>query len=260
MIFLVTLGAALLFMVLAWLVSLPKKDVSIVDAFWGPAFLVVAAVAAWQSDGAPARRTLVLVLVAAWALRLGIYLLWRNLRMLEEDARYQAMRARWGARFPWVSLGTVFLLQGLLAWFISFPLQLAVMGPEPPGLGLLDLLGLGLWLVGFSFETIGDAQLVRFKADPANRGKVLSTGLWRYTRHPNYFGDFLVWWGFFALALSTPGGWMTIASPLLMSLLLLKVSGVALLEKDIAVRRPEYRDYVSRTNAFFPGPPRPGKP
>jgi steroid 5-alpha reductase family enzyme len=147
----------------------------------------------------------------------------------------------------------VFGLQAALAWVISLPL-LAATGSTAP-LGWLDAAGVALWLVGMIFEAGGDWQLARFKRDPANRGKVLDTGLWRYTRHPNYFGDFCVWWGFFLIALSA-GGWWSIVGPLAMSFLLLKVSGVALLEKDIGERRPAYRDYIRRTNAFFPGPPR----
>jgi steroid 5-alpha reductase family enzyme len=168
------------------------------------------------------------------------------------------MREGHGARFWWVSLFTVFAFQGALLWVISLPVQVAVVASGPPGLGVTDALGIALWGIGFAFEAVGDAQLSRFRADPGSRGKVLDTGLWRYTRHPNYFGDALQWWGLGLLALST-GAWWALASPVLMNLLLLKVSGVTLLEKDIAGRRPGYADYVRRTNAFLPWLPRAGQ-
>ena len=259
MVFVDTLIAVLAMMFVVWLISLVKNDVSIVDAFWGPGFLLVAAVAWAAGQGFPLRGALLLALVGIWALRLGLYLLWRNLQAGEEDYRYRKMRERWGAKFPAVSLGTIFFFQGLLVWFISLPLQVTELAAEPRRLTWLDGLGVALWLIGFVFESVGDWQLARFKADPANQGKVLDHGLWRYTRHPNYFGDFMIWWGFFAIALATPGGWKTVLSPLLMSFFLLRVSGVALLEKKLTKTRPRYADYVRRTNAFFPGPPKPAE-
>jgi steroid 5-alpha reductase family enzyme len=194
----------------------------------------------------------VLTLVALWGLRLAGYLAWRNWNA-PEDRRYQAIRARNDPGFAWKSLYLVFLLQGVLAWLVAAPLSAAIAATE--ALGPLDFLGAGLVAFGIFFETVADAQLARFKGERANRGKVLDTGLWRFTRHPNYFGEFCVWWGFFAIAAGAGGGW-TAFSPLLMSVLLLKVSGVTLLERDIGDRRPGYRDYVARTNAFFPGPRR----
>jgi steroid 5-alpha reductase family enzyme len=156
-------------------------------------------------------------------------------------------------RCPFKSLYIDFALQGVLAWIISIPLLLAVAHPAP--LQLLDYAGVLLWLTGMLFEAGGDYQLARFKADPANKGKVMDSGFWRYTRHPNYFGEFCIWWGFYLIAVAA-GGWWTIYAPALMTFLLLRVSGVALLEKDIGKRRPAYRDYIARTNAFFPGLPR----
>ena len=203
MVFVDTLIAVLAMMFVVWLISLVKNDVSIVDAFWGPGFLLVAAVAWAAGQGFPLRGALLLALVGIWALRLGLYLLWRNLQAGEEDYRYRKMRERWGAKFPAVSLGTIFFFQGLLVWFISLPLQVTELAAEPRRLTWLDGLGVALWLIGFVFESVGDWQLARFKADPANQGKVLDHGLWRYTRHPNYFGDFMIWWGFFAIALAT---------------------------------------------------------
>jgi steroid 5-alpha reductase family enzyme len=165
------------------------------------------------------------------------------------------MRENHGPQFWWVSLFTVFLLQAVILWFVSMPLQVAAVKGASHSLGGLDAAGIVAWCLGFVFESIGDWQLARFKADPASAGKVLDRGLWRYTRHPNYFGDFCVWWGLYAIA-AAGGAWWTIGSPLVMSFLLLKVSGVSLLESTIVDRRPEYAEYQARTNAFFPGPPR----
>ena len=239
------------FAVLGWLLSLPLRNVSIVDSMWSLMFLLAAlAYAVGQATPGP-RAWLVIGLVSVWSVRLAAYITWRN-GGHGEDFRYQKIRANNDPGFACKSLYIVFGLQAGLAWVISLPLLAAINSTAP--LGWLDLSGAALWLVGIVFEAGGDWQLARFKADPANRGKVLDTGLWRYTRHPNYFGDFCVWWGLFLVALAG-GGWWSVAGPLLMSFLLLKVSGVALLEKDIGERRPAYRDYVRRTNAFFPGPP-----
>jgi steroid 5-alpha reductase family enzyme len=239
------------FAVLGWLLSLPLRNVSIVDSMWSLMFLLAAlAYAVGQATPGP-RAWLVIGLVSVWSVRLAAYITWRN-GGHGEDFRYQKIRANNDPGFACKSLYIVFGLQAGLAWVISLPLLAAINSTAP--LGWLDLAGAALWLVGFVFEAGGDWQLARFKTDPANRGKVLDTGLWRYTRHPNYFGDFCVWWGLFLVALAG-GGWWSVAGPLLMSFLLLKVSGVVLLEKDIGERRPAYRDYVRRTNAFFPGPP-----
>ncbi len=252
LVWLAGLGAIALALLVTWLVSLAKRDVSIVDPVWPLLFALAAAVYA-HATPAPggARRTLVLVLVGLWALRLSAHLVWRGWGE-PEDRRYQAMRRRQGPRFPVKSLATVFGLQGVLAWIVSLPLLAAVDGGA--ALGVLDGLGVALWALGFFFESVGDLQLARFKADPSRAAEVMDRGLWRYTRHPNYFGDFCVWWGIYLLALGA-GGWWSLPGPLLMSFLLLRVSGVTLLEKDLKKRRPAYRDYVRRTNAFFPGPP-----
>ncbi|MFO0451309.1 MAG: DUF1295 domain-containing protein [Pseudomonadota bacterium] len=246
------LGVLALFAFAGWLLSLPIRNVSIVDSMWSLMFLLAALTYAVELDSSGPRGWLVVVLVGTWAIRLAAYITWRN-HGHGEDFRYQQIRANNQPGFAFKSLYIVFGLQAALAWVISLPLLAAVNSTAP--LGWLDAAGVALWLVGLVFEAGGDWQLSRFKANPANRGKVLDTGLWRYTRHPNYFGDFCVWWGFFLIAVSA-GGWWSVAGPLVMSFLLLKVSGVALLEKDIGERRPAYRDYVRRTNAFFPGPRR----
>jgi steroid 5-alpha reductase family enzyme len=253
---LATAAAIAVAMSILWLKSLALRDASIVDIYWGPGFALIAAIAyAVGNGGDPPRRVLSLVLVSLWGLRLGLYLFWRN-HGAGEDYRYQAMRRRHGERFRWVSLATVFGLQGALAWIVSLPVQVVHVASGGP-LGPLDLAGALLFAVGLAFEAIGDWQLARFKADPANRGQVMDRGLWRYTRHPNYFGDALVWWGLFAIALATPAGPWTLPGPLLMSFLLLRVSGVPLLERGLRKRRPGYAEYAARTSAFFPWPPRP---
>jgi len=237
---------------LTWLLSLPLRNVSIVDSLWSLLFFAAGVIYGLGCDPRAPRLAFELWLLAFWALRLSIYITARNVGH-GEDRRYQKIRARNQPRFEWKSLYLVFWLQAVLAWLISLPLLGAFASLAP--IGLLDYLGIGLWLVGFVFEAGGDWQLSRFKRDPANHGAVLNHGFWRYTRHPNYFGEFCIWWGFYLIALSA-GAWWSIGGPLLISFLLLRVSGVALLERDIGNRRPQYADYVLKTNAFFPGPPR----
>lgn len=250
---LLAIAAAAIFV---WLISLYRKDVSIVDSLWSLMFLIAGSVYAVNAEALGMRGVIVLVLVAIWALRLSLYITVRN-HGKGEDYRYREMREKNGAKFTYTSLYRVFGLQGLLAWIISVPLLIAIAGQpsgqSPPG--ILDLLAVTLWLTGFVFEAGGDYQLTSFKADPKNEGKVMDRGLWRYTRHPNYFGDACIWWAFYLFALSA-GGWWTIYAPLLMTFFLLKVSGVAMLERTIGTRRPGYDGYVRRTNAFIPGPPR----
>lgn len=236
-----------------WLVGTVWHDVSIVDPFWGIGFVVVAWVA-WYMNSPAARRVLILAsLTTVWGLRLSLFLLWRN-RGQGEDRRYAAMRVQCGSHFWWVSLFTVFLLQAGLLWFVSLPIQCAAALNSTISPGWLDAAGIAIWSLGLFFEAVGDWQLARFKMDPNNAGRVMDHGLWRYSRHPNYFGDFCMWWGLYLIA-AAGGASLTILSPLLMSFLLLKVSGVSLLERTIADRRPEYAAYQARTNAFFPGPP-----
>jgi steroid 5-alpha reductase family enzyme len=237
-----------------WLLSLVLRDASIVDSAWGPGFALVAIFAAAAGDGDATRRILVAALAAVWGLRLGGYIFLRN-RGHGEDLRYQAMRRNAGPRFWWFSLIQVFLLQGILMWLISMPLVWAATS-DASGTRWTDVVGVAMWSVGFIFESVGDWQLARFKADPANRGKVMDSGLWRYTRHPNYFGDALVWWGLFLLAAGAGMGWFTVASPIIMTVLLVRVSGVALLERSQVRTKPGYREYIARTSAFVPWFPR----
>jgi steroid 5-alpha reductase family enzyme len=249
---------ALLLALATWLASLPLRDASLADRTWslmialpGVAYALLLAPQAGTHD----RITWMLVLVCVWALRLAAHITWRN-RGHGEDRRYAAMRAEHGASFPLRSLFTVFLLQAVLAWIVSWPLLAGAASTRE--LGILDWIGAGVAAFGIVFEAVADAQLARFRADPANRGQVMQHGLWRYSRHPNYFGEACIWWGLGAMALAGGGlaaAW-TLASPLLMTVLLLRVSGVTLLEKDITERRPAYRDYIGRTSAFVPRPPR----
>ncbi len=241
-------------MLVLWGLSLALRDVSIVDVFWGLGFVLVALWTETHTDGAVARAWLVTALVTVWGLRLAAYLLWRNWGG-GEDYRYQAMRRHYGERFWLTSLAVVFGLQGVLLWVISLPVQYAIASPAPVELEGLDLLGAVLVLIGLAFESVGDVQLARFKADAANRGRVMDQGLWRYTRHPNYFGDAVVWWGFYCFALAT-GHPLTIVGSLVMTYLLTRLSGVPLLEKKLARTRPGYAEYVARTSSFIPRPPR----
>jgi len=241
-----------------WAVSVALRDTSIVDIFWGSGFVVVAWFGFALADGSYDRRLLLAALVTAWGLRLTLHLARRNLGK-GEDYRYAAMRRRHRDRWPLRSLVVVFWLQGILMWVVSLPVQVAMTDPTPAGLGVLDWVGAGVWAVGLTFEAVGDQQLARFKADPANRGKVMDGGLWRYTRHPNYFGDFCVWWGIWLVALATCSAWWTAIGPAVMSVLLIRVSGAALLERSMTKRREGYADYVARTSAFFPWPPRGGR-
>jgi steroid 5-alpha reductase family enzyme len=229
---------------LTWLLSLPMRNVSLVDSLWSLMLLAAGVIYALGADPRAPRLAFVLWLVVLWAARLSIHITARNFGS-GEDARYRAIRERHEPRFALKSLYLVFWPRALLAWVISLPL-LGVFASNAP-LGALDVVGVALWIVGFVFEAVGDWQLARFRKNPANSGTVLNRGLWRYTRHPNYFGESCIWWGFGALALAA-GAWWSLASPALLTFLLLRVSG--------GNRQPQYADYVLKTNAFFPGPPR----
>jgi steroid 5-alpha reductase family enzyme len=248
------LMVTLALMTLLWLISLWLKNSSIVDIFWGTGFVIVNCVYfALTPDGYFPRKALIGALVTIWGLRLSIYILLRNWGK-PEDFRYQKWRKDAGGKWWWLSFFQVFLLQGALLWIISVPLLAAQYGALPDHLTVFDFLGAAAWLVGFYFEAVGDWQLSRFKARPENKGKILDSGVWRYTRHPNYFGDAAQWWGYYLIA-AAAGGWWTLFSPILMTLLLLRVSGVALLEKTLETR-PGYQEYIERTSAFVPRAPR----
>ncbi len=243
------------FMTILWIASLILKNSSIVDIFWGTGFVVANwAYFALTPDGLLARKWLISILVTIWGLRLSLYILWRNWGK-PEDFRYRKWREESGGRWWWKSFFQVFFLQGVLLWIISAPLLAAHMSAAPGQLTLLDFAAIPIWLIGFFFEAMGDLQLARFKANPANKGKVMNTGVWRYTRHPNYFGDATQWWAYYLIALAA-GGWWTILGPIIMTTLLVRVSGVALLEKTLKEERPGYKEYVESTSAFIPWFPR----
>lgn len=249
-------GALILGLVSAlWLVSLLRQDASIVDIFWGLGFVTAAWVYfAATPQGYPVRKLLLVALVTLWGVRLSLHILQRNWGK-GEDYRYRRWREQAGGNWWWQSYFKVFLLQGFLLWIISTPLLAAQISPTPAIITPLDDLALVVWGVGFFFEAVGDWQLRRFKADPANQGRLLTGGVWRYTRHPNYFGDSAQWWGYYLFALAA-GGWWTIFSPLLMTFLLVRVSGVALLERSLRESKPGYQDYAEKTSAFLPWFPR----
>ncbi len=238
-------------MVIGWAISLVYKNVTVVDSLWGLGFVLIAWITLFLSDGYAARNTLITAMITLWGLRLSIYLSIRNWGK-GEDPRYGLWRKESGDRFWIVSLFKVFILQAVFMWCISLAPQVGQMASIPDQLTWLDIVGMGIWAAGFIFETVGDWQLARFKAKPDNKGKVMDQGLWAYSRHPNYFGEFLVWWGLFLVTLSTTGSWWTILSPLIVTVVLLKMTGIPLTEKTISHTRPGYAEYVKRTNAFIP--------
>jgi steroid 5-alpha reductase family enzyme len=248
-------GAVVALMLVVWAISVRIGDASIVDIAWGAGFVLVAWVSFALGEGEIERKILITTLASTWGLRLAWHIGRRNLGK-GEDYRYRAMRRAHPDHFAAWSLLNVYGLQGALMFAVSLPLQMAQVDGGPEGLVAWDYLGLALWVVGFLFEAVGDRQLKAFKADPANARQVMDRGLWRYTRHPNYFGDACLWWGHFVIAATRPEMLWTVVSPLIMTFLLTRVSGVPLLEANMARRKPGYADYMKRTSAFFPLPPR----
>lgn len=248
-------GAILTTVTLVWVLSVKLRDASIADVCWGSGFVLLAWLYCLLSPTMTSRSWLVAALVTIWGARLSLHIFRRN-HGNGEDPRDRAMRAAHGPAFWWRSLFTVFWLQGAILWFVALPLLVAVRAARPAALTAVDGLGVALFAVGFSFEVVGDSQLARFKAERSNCGEVLDRGLWRYTRHPNYFGDATLWWGLYVIAAAVPGGWLTVLSPALMTFLLMRVSGVTLLEDGLKASKPDYRAYTMRTPAFFPWFPR----
>lgn len=241
----------MILMTILWVVSVIIKNVSIVDLFWGFGFVLTSCFYFLKTDGFELRKTIILSLVAIWGLRLSLYLSWRNLGK-GEDFRYREFRKKYGeTRYWWISYFQTFLLQGILMWLISVPLLGAQYFNDRNVLNILDYSGIAFWIVGFLFETGGDFQLAKFKADHANKGKVLDTGFWRYTRHPNYFGDSSVWWGYGFICIAA-GSYIPVIGSVLMTALIIKISGVALLEKTLKEQKPQYKVYIEKTSAFFP--------
>jgi len=252
---LIGLGAILTALTLVWPLSVKLRDASIADVCWGSGFVLQVWLYCLLSPTLTPRSWLVAVLVTLWGARLSLHIFRRN-HGKGEDPRYRAMRAAQGSAFWWRSLFTVFWLQGAILWFVALPLLVAVRAARPAALTAVDGVGVVVFAAGLGFEVVGDYQLERFRAEPSNRGTVLDRGLWRYTRHPNYFGDATLWWGLYVIAAATTGGWLTVLSPALMTFLLMRVSGVTLLEDGLRASKPGYYAYITRTPAFFPWFPR----
>ncbi len=245
--------AILIFFTLAWIISLITKDASIADVFWGLGFILVSLLTYIFFQGYTVRATIIVVLVLLWGLRLSIYIFYRK-RGKGEDPRYTAMRNKNPKNFWIISLFKVFWLQGLLLIIISLSAQIGITALKPTRILATDYIGILVWLTGFIFETVADIQLYKFIHNPANAGKVMNQGLWYYSRHPNYFGESLMWWGIFIIALPVPYGIVTIISPIWITYMLLKVSGVTLLESSLKEKRPEYIEYIKTTSSFIPLP------
>jgi steroid 5-alpha reductase family enzyme len=246
-------------MTLMWLLSLKLKNTSIVDIIWGLGFVLVNWVVFFLTpEGFADRKWILNILVTIWGLRLTTHIYLRN-HGKPEDFRYAAWREQYGKKWWWYSYFQTFLLQGLLMFLISAPLIHTQATATPTKIGALEIAGILIWIIGFFFETVGDLQLENFKKNPANKGKLLNYGVWRYTRHPNYFGDATQWWGFYLIAAGSTLGFLTIFSPIIMTYFLIKVSGVAMLEKSMADRKPGYKEYMLTTNAFIPWFPKSNK-
>lgn len=239
---------------LLFLLAIALKKNDIVDVAWGLGFVMITILTQTLLPEQGLRRNILSILVILWGLRLAIYIFIRN-RGRQEDFRYAQWRKDWGKGWMLRSWLQVFMLQGFFMFVISYPLMLNGAWVKD-NLTLLDFIGILIWLIGFFFEAVGDAQMRRFKLDPANRGKIMKSGLWRYTRHPNYFGESCMWWGIFFIMLNHPAGAFAVISPLTMTWLLTKVSGVPMLEKKYT-DNPEYAEYISKTSSFFPRRPKP---
>ncbi|MGQ1787172.1 MULTISPECIES: DUF1295 domain-containing protein [unclassified Saccharicrinis] len=240
-----------LLVTLLWIWSVIIKNVSIVDLFWGFGFVVINTFYVWMTGEVNPRKILIFTLVTLWGLRLSVYLAFRNIGQ-GEDFRYQEFRRKYGAeRYWWFSYFQTFILQGVLMMIVSLPLLGVSSGTGSGELNLLDYAGIVLWCIGFVFEAGGDYQLSRFKSDAANKGKVLNTGLWKYTRHPNYFGDSAVWWSYALFSVAAGSYWQIVGS-VIMTWLIIRVSGVAMLEKTLQHSKPEYQEYIDKTSSFFP--------
>lgn len=254
------LGVAMFAVLVLWLASIPLRDVSIIDMFFALILLAITSVSYVISSGVAARKNLLLLLVGLWAIRITVHLVKRNWGH-GEDPRYTKLRS-WSAderSFAWLSLKKVFLLQGVVIWFVSLPVQVAQVYTTPATLGALAWLGTIVWAVGFFFESVADYQLARFRADKSNRGSVLQSGLWRYSRHPNYFGELCIWWGLFLIACENVIGVLTIVGPLAYSYLVINVTGQRTLDKKLAREKPAYQAYMDRTSGLIPMPPKRGK-
>ena len=256
-IFALTAAVALALVLMLWLISIPLKDISIIDMAFSAMIASLLFITYWLTGKEGAISDLTVFLVLIWAVRMSIYLIHRNWGH-GEDPRYTKLRS-WvpeGWSFHWLSLRRVFLLQGAVIWVLTLPQQIAMVNADAADFGVFAAVGLCMWCVGFFFESVGDYQLSQFKADSANRGKVMSSGLWRYTRHPNYFGELFQWWGLFVIALEAPWAWCGIIGPIIYSWLVVNVTGQATLDRKMAREKPEYAEYMRSTSGLIPRPPR----
>lgn len=242
-----------LYMTGVFCLALIKKDNSIVDIAWGLGFIGVAILTSFLKEGYTTRQLCVSVLVFIWGVRLALYIAIRK-RGKGEDYRYARWRREWRDWFVLRSYFQIFVLQGVMLFVIALPITFVNLSRRED-LAAIDFFGIGVWCVGFIFEALGDYQLKEFKKNPENKGKIMTSGLWKWTRHPNYFGEAVVWWGMFFLTLSVENGWIAVLSPLTITFLLLRVSGITMLEKKYR-GNPEFEAYAKHTNAFFPWFPR----
>lgn len=247
--------AVTILMILGWGVSVYQRNVTIVDSLWGMGFVLIVWLTMLQVEGYRGRQLLIVGLTTLWGIRLTLYLTWRN-HGKGEDPRYEKWRQTSGDRFWLTSLFKVFLLQAFFLWLIALVIQVGQVSRVPERLGIFDFIGTLVWTIGFVFESLGDWQLARFKSNPDNRRKVMDRGLWRYSRHPNYFGESLIWWGLFIIVMSNPQNWWTVLSPATITLVLLKMTGVPLTETLILEKRPGYMDYIKHTSVFLPWVPK----
>lgn len=240
-----------------WLISIPLKDVSIIDMIFALIMCLILLASALSSARLTGADQLMLLVIALWAIRVTAHLLRRNWGH-GEDPRYTKLRS-WvpeGWPFHWLSLRKVFILQGVVLWFATLPAQVAILLPEPAAPGFMSWLGAAVALMGLLIETFADLQLTAFRADPSKKGTVLDTGLWRFSRHPNYFGELCVWWGVFLMACANPLALLTVIGPIVYSHLIVNVTGQATLDKKLAREKPGYARYMARTSGLVPWPPK----
>ena len=249
-ILLINLAAVSIMEIAGWLISLRRKNVTIADSLWGVGFIIIAWLTFFQNDGFLWRKVIITAAVTAWGLRLSYHITKRGLGK-PEDPRYTEWRNEYGNRFPLVSLFRVFLVQALFMWLIAMSLQVAQSAYMPDYITATDIAGAAVWLTGFIIESSADRQLSLFIKDPANRGRVMRYKLWRYSRHPNYFGEATMWWGIYIISCSVQYGPFTVISPVLITYTLLKITGVSLMEETMFKDNPEYAEYKRTTSSFI---------
>lgn len=252
-VFFIIVCTVIAYMTVWFVVSLLKQRNDVADVAWGPGFIVVAITSSVMATELTLRALIVTTMVLIWGIRLALHIASRHAGK-PEDERYAAWRREWGSTVTIRSFLQVFMLQGILLTIISIPVVMINTAPSLP-FTPLDIIGISVWLAGFTFEAVSDRQLKQFVKNPTNRGKIMTGGLWRFSRHPNYFGEVTLWWGIYIVSLSVPGGWMSIIGPIMITFLILKVSGIPMLEKAFEAN-PDFQQYKRQTSAFFPLPPK----